>query len=132
MPNFKSVVHFFVVISNYFFSSIFFENSLINLFWLDFFLKSSLINYFSISFFHKNYQSIIRFFQKFTYQFFFSSKNLDILISVYAKQYICVFLLTHPPILGSKTHFRANIDLGGTLWGLFWQSPLKSASQGTF
>ena len=26
-------------------------------------------------------------------------------------------MLTYPPILGSRTHFRANIDLGGTLEG---------------
>ena len=29
-------------------------------------------------------------------------------------------MLTHPPILGSRTHFKANIDLGGTLEGIVW------------
>ena len=132
MPNFKSVVHFFVVLSNYFFSSIFFRK---------FTDKFVLVGFFSQMFTNQLFFNFIfsqkllinySIFSKIYLSIFFSSKNLDILISVYAKQYICVFLLTHPPILGSKTHFRANIDLGGTLWGLFWQSPLKSASQGTF
>ena len=56
--------------------------------------------FFWFNFFSKIYKSI----------FFSVSKNLNILtFGIFG---VCVFLLTHPPILGSKTHFRANIVLG--------------------